>query len=76
MICGNTSDFIIHPLKKDSVGLPTTPGPQAPHHLNPALCQQRVFLVFWDLIPIYLSRDAGAGVHDGGTALLPFEMGA
>jgi len=40
MICGNSSDFIDHPLPKDSVsahGPLTTPGPQAPHHLNPAL---------------------------------------
>jgi len=28
------------------------------------------FLVFWDLIPIYLSRNAGTVVHDGGTAPL------
>jgi len=38
-------------------------------------CPQSVFLVFWDLIPIHFSRDAGTGVHDGGTAPLPFEMG-
>jgi len=31
------SDFIDHPQPKDSVGPPTTSGPQAPHHLNPAL---------------------------------------
>jgi len=41
MICGNTSDFIDHTLPKTfctrTRGLPTTPGPQAPHHLNPAL---------------------------------------
>jgi len=33
MIRGNTSDFIDHPICKDSVsehGPPTTPGPQAP----------------------------------------------
>jgi len=29
-------------------------------------CPQGAFLVFWDLISIYLSRDAGTGVHDGG----------
>jgi len=33
-------------------------------------CPQNAFLVFWDLIPIYLSKDAGTGVHDGGTAPL------
>jgi len=33
-------------------------------------CPQSAFLVFWDLIPNYLSRDAGKGVHDGGTAPL------
>jgi len=42
MISGNTSDFIGHPLPKDSIsdphmGPPTTPGPRDPHHLNPAL---------------------------------------
>jgi len=41
MICRN-SDFIGQPLPKDSIsdphmGPPTTPGPRAPHHLNPAL---------------------------------------
>jgi len=30
MVCGNTSDFIDHPLPKNYVGPPTTPGPQAP----------------------------------------------
>jgi len=44
MICGNTSDFIGHLLPKDSISDPymgplTTPGPRAPHHLNPALVQ-------------------------------------
>jgi len=33
---------------------------------------QRAFLVFWDLIPIYISRDTGTGVHGGGTASLAF----
>ena len=28
MTCGNTSDFINHPLPKNYVGPPTTPGPQ------------------------------------------------
>jgi len=37
-------------------------------------CPQSAFLVFWDLKPIYLSRDAGTGVHDGGTNPLLFEM--
>jgi len=42
MIRGNTSDLIGHPLPKDYIsdphmGPPTTPGPRAPHHLNPAL---------------------------------------
>ena len=42
MIHGNTGDFIGRPLPKDSLsdphmGPPTTPGPRAPHHLNPAL---------------------------------------
>ena len=42
MIRGSSSDFIGHPLPKDSIsdphmGPPTTPGPRAPHHLNPAL---------------------------------------
>jgi len=37
MICGNASDFIDRPQPKDYVGPPTTPGPQAPHHQNPAL---------------------------------------
>ena len=41
MISVNTGDFIGHPLPKDSLshphmGPPTTPGPRAPHHLNPA----------------------------------------
>jgi len=31
-------------------------------------CANSAFLVFWDLIPIYVSRDAGTGVNDGGTA--------
>jgi len=35
-------------------------------------CPQSAFLVFWDLIPIYLSRAAGTGVHDGGTTPLAF----
>jgi len=35
-------------------------------------CPQSVFLVFWNLIPIHLSRDAGTGVHDGVTALLAY----
>ena len=44
MVRGNASGFIGHPLHKDSVsdphmGPPTTPGPRAPHHLNPALPQ-------------------------------------
>jgi len=38
-------------------------------------CPQSAFLVFWDLISIYLNRDSGTGVHDGGTAPLPFGMG-
>jgi len=33
-------------------------------------CPQNAFLVFWDLIPIHLSRDAGTGLHDGGDAPL------
>jgi len=33
-------------------------------------CPQSAFLVFWDLIQVYLSRDAGTGVHDGGTTPL------
>ena len=42
MIRENTSDFIGYPLPKDSIsdphmGPPTTPGPPASHHLNPAL---------------------------------------
>jgi len=42
MIRGNTSDFIGHPLPKNSIsdphmGPPTTLGPRIPHHLNPAL---------------------------------------
>jgi len=32
-------------------------------------CPQSAFLMFWDLIPIYLSRDAGTGLHSGCTAL-------
>jgi len=39
-IRGNTSDFINHPYLKimyPHMGPPTTLGPQAPHHLNPAL---------------------------------------
>ena len=36
---------------------------------------QSAFLVFWDLIPIYLSRDAGTGVHGGALNHLPFEIG-
>jgi len=42
MICGNTSDFIDHPYLKIfylHMGPSTTSGPQAPHHLNPALSQ-------------------------------------
>jgi len=44
MIRGNTSNFIGHPLPKDSIsdpqmGPPTMPGPRAPHHLNPVLPQ-------------------------------------
>jgi len=35
-------------------------------------CPQSAFLVFWDLIPIHLSKDAWTGVHDGGTAPLAF----
>jgi len=31
-------------------------------------CPQSAFLVFWDLILIYLGRDAGTWVHDGSTA--------
>jgi len=31
---------------------------------------QSAFLVLWDLIQIYLSRDAATGVHDGRTAPL------
>ena len=34
-------------------------------------CPQSAFLVFWDLIPIYLSRAAGTGALPP----LPFEMG-
>jgi len=42
MICGNASDFIDHPIPYLNIlyphmGPPTTPGPQAPHHLNPGL---------------------------------------
>jgi len=37
MIFGNASDFINHPIPKNSTGPPTTLGPQAPRHLNPAL---------------------------------------
>jgi len=33
-------------------------------------CPPSAFLFFWDLIPIYLSRDAATGVRDGGTAPL------
>ena len=38
-------------------------------------CPQSAFLVLWDWIPIYLSRDSRTGVHDGGISPLPFEMG-
>ena len=36
---------------------------------------QSMFLVFWHLIPIHLSRDAGTGVRGRSTAPLPFERG-
>jgi len=41
-IRGNAIDFICHPLPKNSISdplldPPTTPGPRASHHLNPAL---------------------------------------
>jgi len=39
-------------------------------------CPQNAFLVFWDLIPIHLSRDAGTGLHDGGNATLNGGTGA
>jgi len=45
MISGNRSNFIGHPLSKDSIsahGPPTTLGPRTPHHLNPALSQMNV----------------------------------
>ena len=45
MICGNASDFIDHPLPKNYAGPPTTSGPQAPHHLNPALATRLVALL-------------------------------
>ena len=38
-------------------------------------CPQSAFLVFWNLISIYLSRDSGTRVNDGGTAPLPVETG-
>jgi len=37
--------------------------------------KQSAFLVFWDLIPIYLSRNAGTGVHNRGTAPLTLGNG-
>jgi len=40
MIRGNTDDFIDHPYLNTlylHMGPPITTGPQAPHHLNPAL---------------------------------------
>jgi len=50
-------------------------GPDDDGDLEVRSCPQSTFLVFWDLIPIYLSRDAGTGGHDGASALLPFELG-
>jgi len=38
-------------------------------------CPQSGFMVFWGLIPLYLSRDAGTGVHDRGTAPLALRNG-
>jgi len=51
MISGNTSDFIGHPLFKDSLSdphmrPPTTPGPRAPHHLKSALALRVAKFVF------------------------------
>jgi len=39
MVCENTSDFIDDPVPKNYVGPPTTLGPQASNHLNPALAE-------------------------------------
>ena len=39
MIRGNTNDFVVHPLPKDSTsahGAPTTLDPRLPVHLDPA----------------------------------------
>jgi len=35
-------------------------------------CTQSAFLVLRHMIPIYLSREAGTGLHDGSTAPLAF----
>jgi len=50
-------------------------GPDDDGYFEVCSCPQSAFLFFCDLIPIYLSRDTGTGVHDGALPPLLFEMG-
>ena len=45
-------------------------GPDDDYEFELRSFTQSAFLVLWDLIQIYLSRDAATGVHDGRTAPL------
>ena len=66
MICGNPRDFIDHPLPKDSVGPPTTPGTQAPHHPNPALYCLNVYAIADDIPATGSGKNMIEAEHDHG----------
>jgi len=49
-------------------------GPDDDGDLEARGCPQIAFLVFWDSIPVYLSRDTGTGCMTGTLPPLLFEM--
>ena len=57
MIFGSASDFIDHPIPKNSTGPPTTLGPQAPRHLNPALEKPIVSLLCGFILLVKLGSE-------------------
>jgi len=51
-------------------------GPDDDGDLEVRSCTQSAFLVYWDLITVYLSRDAGTRCMTGTLHPLTFEIGA